>query len=132
MPKEFDRSRRVAEQIQRELAQLIQLQLKDPRLGMVTVSAVELSRDFSNAKVFVTVFNQTDNPQQSLQVLQHAAGFLRHALGQALRLRTLPQLHFYYDKSIARGAQLSALIHQAMASVPADPQSQDTGDHEEK
>jgi ribosome-binding factor A len=132
MPKDFDRTRRVAEQIQRDLAQLIQFQIKDPRLGMVTVSSVEVSRDYSNAKVYVTVFNQDDNPKVALDILQHAAGFLRHELGQRLRLRTIPHLHFYYDESIARGAHLSALINTAMAKNTPEQDHEDEDGTEEK
>lgn len=132
MPKDFDRTRRVAEQIQRELAQLIQFQMKDPRLGMVTVSSVEVSRDFSNAKVYVTVFNKDDSPKQAIEILQQAAGFLRHELGQRLRLRTIPHLHFHYDESIARGAHLSALIHTAMTKNSPQPEQEDEDGTEKK
>lgn len=131
MPKEFDRTRRVSEQIQRELAQIIQMQLKDPRLGMVTVSAVEVSKDFSNAKVYITVLGQRGTPQAALEILQHAAGFMRHELGQRLRLRIIPHLHFFYDESIARGAHLSALINTAMAKESGKSAEDENGTEEE-
>lgn len=114
MPKEFERSRRVGEQIQRELAVLIQQELKDPRLGMVTISAVQVSKDMANAKVFITVFNEAEDRKNTLEALQHAAGFLQHELGRHLSLRSIPKLRFVYDESIMRGAELSALIDKAV------------------
>ncbi|MEW6648436.1 MAG: 30S ribosome-binding factor RbfA [Pseudomonadota bacterium] len=111
------RSRRVGEQMQRELALLIQRELKDPRLGMITVSGVEVTRDFAHAKVFVTVLS--DDPAQvaqSLEGLRHAAGFLRRELGRRMQLRTIPELHFAHDTSVERGTRLSALIDQAVAA----------------
>lgn len=114
MPKEFERTRRVAEQIQRELAVLIQQELKDPRLGMITISAVQVSKDMSTAKVFITVFNEAQDRANTLEALQHATGFLQHELGRSLRLRTIPKLRFIYDESIVRGAELSALIDKAV------------------
>jgi len=114
MPKDFERTRRVAEQLQRELALLVQQELKDPRLGMLTISAVEVSKDMGNAKVFVTVFNEQQDRDKTLAALQHAAGFLQHELGQRLHLRTIPKLRFVYDESISRGANLSALIDKAV------------------
>jgi ribosome-binding factor A len=114
MPKDFARSRRVAEQIQRELAVLIQQELKDPRLGMLTISAVEVSKDMSLAKVFVTVFNEAQDRAKTLEALQHAAGFLQHELGRLMSLRIIPKLRFVYDESVVRGAELSALIDKAV------------------
>jgi len=111
------RNRRVGEQMQRELALLIQQELKDPRLGMITVSGVEVTRDFAHAKVFVTVLS--DDAAQvdlSLEGLRHAAGFLRRELGRRMQLRTIPELHFTHDTSVERGARLSALIDQAVAA----------------
>lgn len=115
MAREFSRTRRIGEQIQRELAQLIQQELQDPRLGMVTVSAVEVSRDLANAKVFITVLGEGADVQASLKVLNKAAGFLRHELGRRLILRSLPALRFVYDASLERGNRLSSLIDRAMA-----------------
>ncbi len=116
MPRDFPRTRRIGEQMQRELARLIRDQIKDPRLGMVTVSAVEVSRDLSHAKVFITVLGDAEARSNSLMVLSKAAGFLRHELGQSMIIRTVPQLRFIYDESIERGSQLSALIDKAVAS----------------
>jgi len=119
MPKDYPRTRRVGEQIQRELAVLVREQVKDPRLGMTTVSAVRVSRDFSHAKVFVTVLGDAEVQQASLEVLRRAAGFLRRELGRRMLLRTVPELHFVYDESIERGSRLSDLIEQAVADDKA-------------
>jgi len=113
--KEFSRTRRVGEQMQRELSELIQRELKDPRVGMITVTGVEVSRDMSHAKVFVTVLGgEQHSVEESLATLGHAAGFLRHELGQRMKLRIIPELHFFYDASVERGAHLSALIDKAV------------------
>ena len=117
MPREFNRTRRVAEQLQRELARLIREEVKDPRLGMVTVVDVEVSRDLSRAKVFVTLLGGDEETRTtSVAILNDAAGMLRKFLGRCLRLRAIPQLHFLYDQSIEKGAELSALIDAAVAS----------------
>ena len=117
MAREFSRSRRVGEQIQRELAELVQRELKDPRLGMVTISAVEVTRDMSVAKVFFTVFgDENHDEKQSLEALNSANGFLRRELGHRMRLRCVPELRFHYDHSIEKGSHLSALINEAVAS----------------
>jgi ribosome-binding factor A len=125
MPKDFNRTRRVAEQIQRDLALLIQQEIKDPRLGMVTVSGVQVSRDYSVAKVFVTVMGDNPDISLTLDILQHASGFLRHELGRRSSLRSLPQLKFFYDESISRGAELSSLINEAVASDAKKHEQQD-------
>jgi ribosome-binding factor A len=116
MPREFPRTRRVGEQIQRELAELIRSELKDPRLGMVSISAVQVSRDLGHAKVFVSVLGSEDQSADSVKVLKHAAGFLRHKLGKSLHIRVIPELHFFLDRSLEEGARLGALINEAIAS----------------
>ncbi|WP_271409231.1 30S ribosome-binding factor RbfA [Pseudomonas sp. Q1-7] len=118
MAKDYSRTQRIGDQMQRELALLIQREIKDPRLGLVTITAVDVSRDLSHAKVFITVMGQDDNVEKvqlNLDILQDAAGFLRMQLGKAMKLRSVPQLHFHYDASIRRGAELSALIERAVA-----------------
>lgn len=103
--------------MQRELALLIQQEVKDPRLGMVTVAGVEVTRDMAHAKVFVTVL--TDDAKQlaqSIEVLRHAAGFLRRELARRMLMRSVPELHFVHDESVERGTRLSALIDQAIAA----------------
>ena len=115
---ESSRSRRVGEQIQRELAQLIQLEVKDPRVKWVTVSAVKVSKDFSHAVVFFTVlgdYNETVD-KNVLSGLEKAGGFLRRELGRRIKLRIVPELHFKYDDSTVRGTQLTSLIDAAIAS----------------
>jgi len=121
MAQEYSRTQRVADQIQRELAGLIQREVKDPRVGMATVSAVEVSRDLSHAKVFVTILNGTEDAQEiveSVKALNNASGFLRSQLGQRMKLRIVPTLRFHYDDSLSRGNYLSNLIDQARASDP--------------
>ncbi|WP_416224216.1 30S ribosome-binding factor RbfA [Thiohalophilus sp.] len=116
MMADFSRTRRIGEQMQRELATLIQQQIKDPRLGMVTVSAVEVARDLSHAKVFITVFDDKQEIAVSLDILNRASGFLRHELARSMTLRTVPALRFVYDESMARGNELSRLIDEAVKS----------------
>ena len=120
MPKEFPRTRRVGEQIQRELAALIHEELKDPRLGMVSISSVQVSRDLAHAKVHVSVLGNDEQSTESIDVLNHAAGFLRHKLGKLLHIRVIPNLRFYHDRSLEDGARLGALINQAIASDKAN------------
>jgi ribosome-binding factor A len=116
MPRDFPRTRRIGEQMQRELAALIRDGVKDPRVGMVTVSAVEVTRDLAHAKVFVTVLGDEKARRNTMTALASAAGFLRHELGQRMLTRTVPQLRFVYDESIEHGTRLSALIDAAVAS----------------
>ena len=116
MPREYSRARRIAELIQRELAILIAKEVKDPRLGMPTVTAVDLSKDLSNAKVFVTALGSDEAVADSIAALNRAAGFLRHCLGDRLDMRSTPRLKFHLDTSVKRGAELSQLIDQAVES----------------
>ncbi len=115
MPKEFSRGRRVGEQLQRELAKLLQFEVKDPRVTGVTVQAVQPSRDLSVAKVFYTVMGDKEVAEVQLG-LEKSAGFLRHELGQRLIMRHVPSLVFKYDDSVVRGATLSQLIDEAVAT----------------
>ena len=126
MPKDFERKRRIGEQLQRELAQMIQQEIKDPRVGMVTVSAVDVSRDLGHAKVFVTVFDAQADHKETIVALQHAAGFLQFELGKRLSLRHIPKLNFIYDESIVRGSELSSLIDTALASDAKSHTDDDT------
>ncbi|WP_462379496.1 30S ribosome-binding factor RbfA [Pseudomonas sp. Marseille-QA0892] len=117
MAKQYSRTQRIGDQMQRELALLIQREIKDPRLGLVTITAVDVTRDLSHARVHITVMGKDtpDDIKQNLEILKDAAGFLRMQLGKAMKLRTVPQLQFLYDASIRRGAELSALIERAVA-----------------
>jgi ribosome-binding factor A len=120
MPKDFPRSRRIAEQIQRELSDIIRLELKDPRVGMVTITDVEVSQDHAHAKVFFTRLGDELEIEATSRALGHAAGFLRSQLARRVRLRTVPQLQFKYDASVERGVRLSQLIDAAVATDPAN------------
>lgn len=113
---EGGRQQRVADQIQKELASFIQFELKDPRLKLVTVSGVEVSRDFSYADVYVTFMgvNADDEAKELLLVLNRASGYLRKLLGQAIKLRLTPSLRFHYDKTLVRGMHLNSLISKAI------------------
>jgi ribosome-binding factor A len=115
MPREFPRTRRVGEQIQREVAGILQEEFKDPRLGMISVSGVEVSRDLAHARVYVSVLGGDEDVSETIRVLNKAAGFMRHQLGQRMRLRSVPQLRFLYDASLAEGARMDALIAAALA-----------------
>jgi ribosome-binding factor A len=112
------RSARIADQIQRSLAELIRLEVRDPRVGLVTLTGVELSRDQSHAKVFFTVMGSTDAAEQAQRGLANAAGFLRSALSHQLTTRKVPELHFAYDESVERGVRLSRLIDEAVKPTP--------------
>ena len=127
MPREFPRTRRVGEQLQRELAGLIRDDIKDPRLGMVSISAVQVSRDLSHAKVYISVLGSEEQAQESLAVLRHAAGYLRHRLGKLLHIRVIPELHFFYDRSLEEGARMGALINKAIAADHRGGSGSDNG-----
>jgi len=110
----FARTDRIAQQIQREIAELIRLQINDPRVRLVTVTDVEVAGDYSHAKIFFTRLDGKHD--EAKQGLEHANGFLRRQLAHRLKLRVMPQLHFLYDASVERGSHLSQLIDQAVAS----------------
>ncbi len=117
MPREYPRSRRVADQIQKDLSELIRNEVKDPRIGIVSVSEVEVSRDLAYAKVYVAELGADHEKNlQTVKTLNGAAGYLRKLLGQRMRLRLTPQLSFLHDNSFEKACQLSSLIDEAMAS----------------
>lgn len=121
-----DRTRKIGEQIQQTLAQVLQREVKDPRVAWVTISAVHVTRDLQNAKVFYTLLNDDDKARQDAQkTLSKISGFLRYELGQRLKLRALPQLAFVYDESIARGSHLTRVIEEAVASDAKKDSQQD-------
>lgn len=115
MPKEFSRTRRVGEQIKRQLAVLIQQEIREPRTGMITVSAVDVAPDLSHAKVYITTLGDEEGQRLAVKALNQAAGFLRSGLARRLALRTVPQLRFQYDQSLTHGNRLAALIDAAVA-----------------
>lgn len=127
MAKEFSRTLRVGEQIRRELALLIQQEVKDPRVGMVTVTAVDVSPDMSHAKVHITLLDEKHEVAECIKVLNRAAAFLRRALSKRVQLRIVPTLRFYYDASVERGTSLSALIDSAVASDHKNREQDDDG-----
>lgn len=121
MPKDFPRARRIADQIQRELPELIRQEVKDPRVGMLTITEVEVNRDMEFAKVFFTTLGDDKAHEACLQGLQRASGFLRTQLSHRMQLRVVPKLTFVYDRSVERGMELSRLIETAVAEDAKHP-----------
>ena len=109
-----NRAFKVADQIQRDLAELIARELKDPRVGLVTLQAVEVTPDYAHAKVFFSLLN--GDPVETAQGLNAAAGFLRAGLFKRLHIHTVPTLHFVYDRTTERAADMNALIAKAVSS----------------
>jgi len=137
MAKEFSRTRRVADQIQRHMAELIQMELGDPRVGMVTVTGVDVTHEFERARVYFTVLDANladkkkakESVETSTKALNNAAGYLRSALARRLKLRTTPQLTFIYDSSMEHGNRLTDLIKQSNApAADADTPANETVD----
>jgi len=126
MPRDSTRASRIADQIQCELSELIRQEVKDPRIGLVTLTDVELTRDLGYAKIYVSVLGDSASARRSIEALQHAAGFLRRLLAKTLRLRSVPQLEFVYDASVERGVRLSHLIDEVVAADAA-PSTKDVG-----
>ena len=140
MARDFARSERVAGQIRRDLARIIQREVKDPMVGFISVSDVEVTRDLSHAKVFVTVFDP-DKAKDSIKGLRRAAAYLRHRLSQELRLRHVPELHFIHDDSVEQGSHIDSLIAKALSAdkghdersmADSDAQDQDQDQDPEK
>ena len=115
MARDFNRTDRIADVIQRELSQLIHQEVKDPRVGMVTISAVEVSRDLSHAKVHVSVMSE-NLAAESIEGLNKAAGFLRALLAKRIKLRIIPFLRFVYDDTTIKANYISRLIDEACAT----------------
>ena len=113
--KSFSRKDRVAEQIRRELAELIRSELKDPRVGMISITDVEVTADYAHAKVFFSTLAGSEHVAEVMTGLQKASGFLRRELGKRISIHMTPQLHFVFDESLERGADLSQLIQKAVA-----------------
>lgn len=119
--RETARSSRLGDQIQRDLSGIIRLELKDPRIGLVTLTGVELSPDLTHAKVFFTVLGDPETLEETQATLRRAGGFLRSELARHMRTRITPELHFVFDESVARGAHVSQLISEALRDQsPAD------------
>lgn len=113
-----NRSFRVADQIQRDLTELIARELKDPRVGMATIQSVEVTPDYAHAKVYFSVL--TGDPVETTAALNQAAGFLRNGLFKRLHIHTVPTLHFLFDRTTERASDMNALIAQAVASRSKD------------
>jgi ribosome-binding factor A len=121
MPKKSstpNRSFKVADQIQRDLTELIARELKDPRVGMITIQAVEVTPDYAHAKVFFSLL--AGDPQVCEAALNQAAGFLRNGLFKRLHIHTVPTLHFQFDRTTERASDMNALIARAVASRAQD------------
>ena len=123
--KTFSRSDRVSEQIKRELAELIRLELKDPRVRLVTLTDVDITPDYAHAKVFYTSLAGADHQKEIAAGLLRASSFLRRELGKRISIHHLPELHFVYDTSVERGTYLSQLIDQAVHSGGGEPPVQE-------
>ena len=111
-------SYKVSDQIQRDLSELIARELKDPRVGMITLQGVEVTPDYAHAKVYFSVL--TGDPVQTQEALNHAAGHLRNGLFKRLHIHTVPTLHFVYDRTQERAADMNALIAKAVSSRAKD------------
>lgn len=123
MAREFSRTSRIGEVIMRELAQMIQQEVSDPRVGMVTVSHVDVTSDLKYAKVFVTRLNGVESEQdvkECIAGLTNAAGFLKRGIAKRVEIRTIPELRFHYDKSLEHGFHMDELIAKANKDLPKD------------
>src|SRR5690554_5965923 len=132
MAREFSRIDRIGDQMQRELALLIQREVKDPRLGMVTVNAVKVSRDLGYADIYVSLLTTeeltAESPEvvESISVLNRAAGFLRGQVGRAMKLRVIPQLRFHFDALQGYSRRMDNLIREAVGDKPAVSRNEDS------
>lgn len=127
MPREFKRSDRVADAIQRSVADILRSEIRDPRVGMPNINAVHVPRDLSSAKVFVTFIGLDDAEEidEAVAVLNDASGYVRSLVAKEMNMRSVPRIYFVYDKVAIEGQKLSTLIDQA---VQSDQLSQQTGD----
>ena len=119
MPKEFSRTRRVGEQVRRDLAQLIRDEIDDPRMVMVSITAVEVTRDLAHAKVYVTALGDPGERDRIVVALNQAAPMLRYELGRKMHIRTVPRLRFMYDEVVERVARRSSRREDAVAADAA-------------
>lgn len=121
MAREFFRSDRVADAIMRSLAVAIRSEIRDPRLGLVNINSVDVTRDLSIAKVYVTLVGVDDEleNEDAADILNNAASFLRNIIAKELTMRSVPRLSFFYDKTAVQGQKLSSLINKAVAEDSA-------------
>ncbi|NVK23336.1 MAG: 30S ribosome-binding factor RbfA [Gammaproteobacteria bacterium] len=118
MQRDFSRTDRVAQQVQQEIAMILQRDFKDPRVGWVTVSAVEVSKDLAYVTVFVTLLGQEDQQdkiEETIAILNNAGGFFRSEIGKRMRLRIVPEVKFEYDNSLVTGIQMSRKVDEAIS-----------------
>ena len=127
MAREFKRSDRVADAIQRSLANIIQQEMRDPRLGMVNITAVTVAKDLTTAKVFVTFVgvNDQDKADNAVKILNQASSFLRSLMAKDLNIRTTPRLHFYFDTVTVSSQKMSELIDKAVAEDKSHHQNEE-------
>jgi ribosome-binding factor A len=123
MPREFSRQQRVSDYLRRDLSLMIQREIRDPRVSMVSVTEVEVSRDLGHAKVYVTIMGCEDkaSSEEAIKALNGAAGFLRSLIAKTTTWRTTPSLRFAYDESVSRGSYLSSLIDNAVKEDSTHP-----------
>jgi ribosome-binding factor A len=137
MPREFSRIDRIGDQMQRELAQLIQREIKDPRVGMVTVNAVKVSRDLGYADIYVSLLSteeftaESPEVKESIAVLNRAAGFLRGQVGRAMKLRVVPLLRFHFDALQGYSRKMDNLIRKAVGDAPVVSRDENKGPESE-
>lgn len=103
---------RVGEQLKKEISQIIQTELKDPRIGFITVTGVDVTNDFSQAKVYLSVLGSEEQREATIKLLTRSSGFIRSEVGKRIRMRKIPDLHFKFDASIDYGSKIESLIHQ--------------------
>ena len=106
------RAGRVGEQIKKEMSQILQMELKDPRIGFVTVTGVDVTNDLSQAKVYLSVLGSEEQKAETLEVLARAKGFIRSEIGRRIRLRHVPEIVFKFDESIEYGSRIEALLKE--------------------
>lgn len=122
----FQRASRIAEEVKRVVANLLRNDLKDPRVGFVTITSVEVSNDLSHAKIFVSTLANAEERVKTLQALNKAQGFIRNELGKKLKLRYTPELAFIFDESIEHGAKILGILNQ----INTNPMPERSGDDE--
>lgn len=123
MAGEFSRTSRIGDQLQKELASIVQFEVKDPRLGLVTINEVRVAKDLGYADIYYTVLGMDDQPEKLAEnqaALESASNFLRRRVAQEIKLRIVPSLRFHYDESVVNGARMSALIDKAIKSNKQD------------
>lgn len=135
MPRQFSRTRRVEEQLRRDLAELIRHEIKEPDLGMISITEIKVTRDLAHAQIYTTILqDDADTIEYSMQTLRNYAGKLRSMLGKRMRIRRVPELIFIYDNLIQRGTALNQVIEKAVDGdrKKADEYHTELGDSEEE